>query len=93
VCLTGGITAEAAANLLAHYQRPLAAVLAGMLFRMGVPLAASVIVYYHGGVLVQGGMVFYVLAFYMITLMAETWMALGKTNPRRGRSEGLETHG
>ncbi|OHB78096.1 MAG: hypothetical protein A2W31_13230 [Planctomycetes bacterium RBG_16_64_10] len=92
-CLAGGISAEVAANWLSHERRPLAAILAGMLLRMAVPLVALVIVHYHGGVLVQGGMVYYVLAFYLITLMAETWMALGEANPRRGESEGLETHG
>lgn len=52
-------------------------VLLGMLPRMGIPLGACMIVMLQGGPLAQAGFVFYIMAFYFVTLALETFLVVG----------------
>jgi hypothetical protein len=46
------------------------------LFRMGLPLALGMVVYLQKGRLAEAGFVFYLLAFYLLTLGAGTCLGL-----------------
>jgi len=56
-----------------------AALLAGMLVRMGVPLGFAVVILIGGGHLAQAGFLYYLLLFYPVTLIVETALSI----PRR----------
>ena len=77
ICLVAGMMALGLVERLST-RNPLASLLGGMAVRMVVPLSAIAAVYSWGGPLAETGMVFYVLAFYMITLAAETYWAVRK---------------
>ena len=49
-----------------------AAVALGMLLRMGIPLASAVAVQLLGSPLAEAGFLYYLLLFYMVTLVVET---------------------
>ena len=76
VCLLAGAGALVVGNLFPGPQSVAIGALAGMLVRMAAPLLFVVIVYSQGGPLVEAGLVFYLLAYYLITLAAETWMSV-----------------
>jgi hypothetical protein len=75
ICLVAGIMALGLVERLSA-RNPLASVLGGMTLRMIVPLLAVAAVYWWDGPLAEAGMVFFVLAFYMIMLAAETYLAV-----------------
>ena len=52
-------------------------VLLGMLPRMGIPLGSCMIVALLGGPLAEAGFVFYIMAFYFVTLAVETFLVVG----------------
>jgi hypothetical protein len=54
----------------------------GMIARMGIPLLACLLVYWRGGPLAQAGFVYYLLAFYFVTLIVQTVMHLGDASPQ-----------
>ena len=80
--LLAGAGALAVGNLFTGPQSVAIGALAGMLVRMAVPLVFVMIVYSQGGALVESGMVFYLLAYYLITLAAETWMSVRRVSPQ-----------
>ena len=71
-CWLGAAGALETATLLARRGHGLAGLLAGMAIRMGVPLAMALILFVRGGPLVEGGLLYYFLAFYPLTLAVET---------------------
>ena len=79
-CLTGATIALLASHVLRGSKHALAALLAGMAARMGVPLAFGLAIHLQGGPLAEAGLLYYLLAFYPITLAAETALSLP---PRR----------
>ena len=91
VCLVSGIAAEAVSSLLARIGNPLGGTMAGMAIRMFPPLAICVALAATG----QTGrqhlyFIVYLLAFYLLMLAAETWMAVKRvagtsTTPRSPR--------
>jgi hypothetical protein len=88
VCWSGAALALAASGVLRQLDRVLAVTLVGMALRMGLPLVAVVVVTLQNGPLAEGGFVGYVLVFYVVTLVVETWLSL-KLLPSRER---LEAH-
>jgi hypothetical protein len=71
VCLFGGVMALLCAG---HFDKPhlvLYQVMSGMFFRMATPLGFCTLIYLNGGRLVEAGMVYYLLAFYFVTLSVE----------------------
>ncbi len=78
VCLASGVAALWLAGGFGEPQAVSAQVLAGMLPRMGIPLAVCMVVYFQGGMLVESGFVYYILIFYFVTLATDTVLLLGK---------------
>jgi len=66
----------------------------GMLPRMGIPLGGGIWLHLRGGVLAEGGIMFYLLMFYPVTLALETWLLLGasgvSTPPSEAGHPGLQ---
>jgi hypothetical protein len=91
VCLFSGLAAEAVSALLTRAGNPLGGTMVGMAIRMFPPLAICVALATTG----QSGrqhiyFIFYLLAFYMVMLAAETWIAVRRaastsTTPRSPR--------
>jgi hypothetical protein len=49
----------------------------GMLPRMGIPLGGVICIYTIGGILAEGGILFYLVMFYPMTLALEAWLLVG----------------
>jgi hypothetical protein len=75
-CWLGAAVALEAATLLARQGHGLTGLLVGMGLRMGVPLALALVLFLLGGPLVQGGLMYYFVAFYPLTLAVETALSL-----------------
>jgi hypothetical protein len=86
--IAGGICWVAAALALAatffgnQYRAPVQGVLAGMAFRMGLPLAAVIVLPTLGGPLAAGGMTMTILGVYLVALVIETLLALRLVPPQ-----------
>jgi hypothetical protein len=80
VCLLAAWIALALSEPLHRRQQVLGVVLVGMLVRMGIPLAAALGVYFLGGPLADAGFLYYLVAFYPVTLTAETLLFLPECN-------------
>ncbi len=53
-------------------------VVSSTLARTSIPLAACLVVHVYGGTLADAGFVYYILAFYLITLAVETMLATAR---------------
>ncbi len=89
VNLAGGLAALWFSHMLREPAQVVAQVLAGMFLRMGIPLAACMVVYLRGGMLADAGFVYYIMAFYFVTLAVETvllarWSPNGPTKSQTG---------
>ncbi len=71
-CCAGALGTLCVAPWLRAPHHLLASVLVGMAVRMGVALAAAVVVQLGGGPLAEAGFVYYLLMFYLVTLAVET---------------------
>ncbi len=71
VCWLGGLISEWIASGQEAPDRVVLCVVGGMLPRMGIPLIVCFFVYLRGGVLVEAGFVYYILVFYLITLVVD----------------------
>jgi hypothetical protein len=87
--LAGGVCCSAAvASLLvagpvrSANPQALPRILFGMLIRMGLPLAACMAMLVVGGPLVMAGAPVMVLVYYLLMLVAETWLLLQLTAAR-----------
>jgi hypothetical protein len=65
-----------ASHLLRGPKHALAALLAGMAARMGIPLAFGLAIHLQGGPLAEAGLLYYLLVFYPVALAAETALSL-----------------
>jgi len=84
-CLAGASIALLVSHLLRGPKRALAALLAGMAARMGIPLAFGLAIHLQGGPLAEAGLLYYLLVFYPVTLAAETALSLPPTNADQRR--------
>lgn len=83
-CLVSGLLALAL-GLVRLFRGPnnvVPQVLLGMLPRMGIPLAVCMLVHLQGGAIADAGFVYYILAFYFVTLVVETVLQVGETQRR-----------
>lgn len=78
VCLLAAWIALIVGESLRRPQYALAGVLLAMLIRMGIPLAAALLVFLRGGPLADAGFLYYLVLFYPVTLTAETFLLLPK---------------
>jgi hypothetical protein len=81
VCLLAAWIALGLGDTLRKPQQILALVIVGMMTRMGIPLAAALIVYFCGGPLADAGFLYYLILFYPVTLTAETLLFLPERHP------------
>jgi hypothetical protein len=88
VCLGGAAAALAISYIFRAPQHVLYGVLFGMAARMGLPLAAGLICWRHGGPLAEAGALYYLLIFYPITLGVETVLSLPVA--ARGASQAMD---
>lgn len=71
---------------------PMAGMLAGMIFRMGLPLAAGALLHFRVPALRDGGILLSITGFYLATLPIETWLSLPiveKRNPASATGSNL----
>ncbi len=83
VCLLAAWMALVLSEPLRRPQHVLALVLVGMMIRMGIPLAAALTVFFLGGPLADAGFLYYVVVFYAVTLIVETFLSTPNCGPRK----------
>ena len=76
LCLAGAVAALLSGHWLRDPKLMLHALLAGMATRMGIPLAAGLVIHLRGGLLSDAGVLYYLLLFYPVTLGVETFLSL-----------------
>jgi hypothetical protein len=76
ICWFAASLALAATYLGNHWNAPVPGVLAGMLFRLGLPLAAVAVLSRLGGAWAPRGITTTILGAYVVALIAETALAL-----------------
>lgn len=81
LCFVGSALALGLGHLFRAPEHLLYGVLAGMIARMGLPLAFGMAVHLHDGPLAQSHFLHYLLVFYPVTLAVETFLSLPKTGP------------
>ncbi|MHB8970253.1 MAG: hypothetical protein ACYC3X_10650 [Pirellulaceae bacterium] len=81
-CLVSGLLALGLARLCRGPNGVVSQVLLGMLPRMGIPLAVCMMVHLQGGAIANAGFVYYILAFYFVTLVVETVLQVGEAQLR-----------
>jgi hypothetical protein len=72
ICLGSGLLVFWLARYLSSPEAVMYQVLLGMMTRMGISLAACMVIYVRGGWLADAGLVYFLLVFYFVTLAAET---------------------
>ena len=82
VCLLAGWLALGLSEMLRRPQQVLALVVAGGIVRIGIPFAMAIAVYLWGGPLVSEGFLYYLIAFYLVTLTVEIVLILPANRPR-----------
>ena len=86
LCWLGGELALLIGGLLVGPAAAMHAMVLGMLARMAVPLLGGAVLHLSSPLLSSAGMVFYLLAFYMLTLVVEAALTLGQV------ATAAETH-
>jgi hypothetical protein len=76
LCYAGAAMALFATYGLREPRYAMAALLIGMAFRMGVPLSLGAAIHFSGGSLAAAGVLYYLAAFYPVTLTVETVLSL-----------------
>jgi hypothetical protein len=86
VCSASALLALILAGILQGSQHAVNAMLMGMALRMGVPLAAGLLLHSQGGPLAKAGVFGMILAYYLLTLVVETVLSL-RLVPRQTNSQ------
>lgn len=89
LCAFASVGASAAASLLASSGQVVAATMLAMSLRMALPLVFVVVVCRRPGPLVDAGLVYYVLGFYMVALLADTRHAVARISGSGTVSRGV----
>jgi hypothetical protein len=76
VCWAGAGLAMSLSGLFRQPERALAMTAVGMALRMGLPLVAVLVVAVQGGALAEARFVIYILAYYLVALVVETWLTV-----------------
>ncbi len=76
ICLLCGILALCITAISQKRNQGVQGILGAMLVRMSVPLVALLALPKIGGPLVAAGVASMVMAYYLVTLVAETWLSL-----------------
>ncbi len=86
VCWFGATIALVLVGVSQAAKQAVSRVLAGMAFRMGLPLVVGLILDRRGGPLSEAHVFGMIVVFYLITLFVETWLALRLVAPAAKRS-------
>lgn len=78
ICVGSGLAALIISLLLRDTPLVLYQVLFGFALRMGIPLALCMVMVTQGSPLVDAGFIFYILVFYMVTLLIDTALLLAR---------------
>lgn len=89
ICLVCGVLAVVVTSLFDRPEMVLQQVVFGMGIRTVLPLAVCGVVSYRGGWLMEGGMVFYLLIFYFVVLLADTLVLLLRQRGALSKSAGV----
>jgi hypothetical protein len=76
LCLVGAMFALVTSYLLRGPQFVLLSMLVGMALRLTIPLAPAIVLHFRGGPLAGAGLLYYLVAFYLVTLTVETVLSL-----------------
>jgi hypothetical protein len=76
LCLLGAGLALVISHSLRKPKYALYGVLLGTAVRTGIPLGLGLTLFTLGGTLVQAGLMYYLLVFYLVTLGVETFLSL-----------------
>ena len=87
VCWLGATLALVITGLLRGPQTGVHAVLLGMRFRMGLPLGMGLLLHSQGGALARADVLGMLVAYYLVTLAAETLLAVRLVHPKEQVSE------
>ena len=90
VCWFGATIALVLVGVSQVAKQAVSRVLAGMVFRMGLPLVVGLILDRRGGPLSEAHVFGMMVAFYLLTLVVETWLALRLVAPAAKRSPVTE---
>jgi hypothetical protein len=75
-CLVAGLLAMLVQSLLSRGGNPLSGMLFGMLLRTGLPLGLALVCQLASPALAEAGFLYYLLGFYLPTLLIETLLTL-----------------
>jgi hypothetical protein len=76
LCWAGAAAALLINHLMPEPHQAMAGLLMGTAVRMGTPLLPAVLIHLQGSPLAEGGLLYYLLVFYPITLAVETALSL-----------------
>lgn len=98
-CFVGAMLALILSHVFRGPRHALAALLLGMMARMGIPLGLGSSIHLHGGPLAEAGLLYYLIAFYLAILAVETVLSLPETQacaanvrPSQADTTHLATH-
>ncbi len=78
LCLAAGELALLVSEWLSGPDKALIALGASMAIRMGLPLFGGLLIHLQAGSLARAGLIYYLAGFYLLTLTAETLLAVGR---------------
>jgi len=91
VCLLGAWAALLVCHAFRRTKYALAAVLAAMVPRMGIPLGLALLLHFRVPMLADGGLFYYLLVFYPVTLTLETLLVLPPADKPRTDSSPTDS--
>lgn len=89
VCLLSLLGASLATRAFAVRNRALTGLLVSMFLRMGIPLAFCLVMQIQKGPLLEAGIVYCVLVFYLVVLAVETCFAMRYVEHQQTTSGGV----
>ena len=90
VCWFGAMSALLLTAIASNPKQAVGRHLLGMGFRMGIPLVVGFLLHRQGGALSKAGVFGMILAFYLLTLIVETWLSLRLLAPATRRPKVTE---
>jgi len=88
VCCGGAVASLLVVGPVGRMPQAVPRILLGMLIRMGVPLTACIVVLVWGGPLVAAGAPLMILGYYLLMLVAETWLLVRLTSAHIAANPG-----
>lgn len=90
ICWIGAIIALLCGGLMRGTENAVNGVLLGMLFRMGIPLGGGFALHQLHEGLAKAGVFGMILAYYFVTLFAETLLAVKLVGPTGNKKKAIE---